>query len=93
MADPTPLDAIAYIHINLFGDEQMSVSGNIGDVKLALQMLDHARDAVKGQITLRTKEGLFIPSRDVDITPHPAFPLTQYADVAPALRPVLDLPK
>lgn len=93
MATPTPLDAVAYLHINLFGNEEMSVSGNIGDVKLALQMLDHARDAIKGQLTLRTKDGLFLPNRDVDVTPHPAFPLTQYADVPPELRPVLDIPK
>jgi hypothetical protein len=87
MATPTPLDAIANISITLYGTGEMSVAGNIGDVKLALQMLDHARDAVRNQLKQRTPDGLLLPPRNVDVSPHPGFPLTQYADVAPELRP------
>jgi hypothetical protein len=87
MSTPTPLDAIANISITLYGTGEMSVSGNIGDVRLALQMLDHARDAVTNQLRQRTPDGLLLPPRDVDVSPHPGFPLTQYADVAPELRP------
>ena len=87
MALPGQLDAIASISVTLYGGGEMSISGNIGDVRLALQMLDHAREAVNNQWKQRTVDGLLIPPRDVDVTPHPAFPLTQYADVPPDLRP------
>ena len=73
MAEPTPDDVIAYIAITLFGGGQMAVSGNIGDVKMALQMLDGARDAVKNQLKLRTSEGLMLPNRDVEVVPHRDF--------------------
>jgi hypothetical protein len=81
MAIPTPNKTVAYIAITLFDDGNMAVSGNIGDVRLALQMIDGARDAVKNQLNLRTKEGLLLPSRDVEVSPHPAFPLTPHGDV------------
>jgi hypothetical protein len=90
---PGPLDAVAYLHINLFGGGEMSVSGNIGDVRLALQMLDHARDAVLNQRKNRTEEGLLLPPRDVTVAPSQHFPLQTYGDVAPELRPVIDMPK
>lgn len=89
MPEPTEGDRIAYIAISLYGNGAMSISGNIGDVKLALQMLDHARDAVKNQLNLRTPEGLMLPNRDVQITPHPAFPLVPHGDVPPELHPKL----
>lgn len=87
MATPTPLDAVANISVTLYGNGEMSISGNIGDVKLALQMLDHARDAVNNQWRQRAPDGLLLPPRDVEVSPHPGFPLTQYADVPPELRP------
>jgi hypothetical protein len=86
MAVPGPLDAVANISVTLYGDGQMQISGNIGDVRLALQMLEHARDAVNNQWKQRDSEGLIIPGRDVEVTPHEAFPLTANGDVAPDLR-------
>ena len=71
----------------------MSVSGNIGDVALALQMLDHARDAVMNQRANRTPDGLLLPASHVDVEAHPGFPLVAHGDVLPALRPVLDMPR
>lgn len=89
MAIPTPNDTVAYIAITLFADGNMAVSGNIGDVKLALQMIDGARDAVKNQLKRRTAGGLMLPDRDVDVTPHPAFPLTPHGDVPSEFHPKL----
>lgn len=86
MKIPTSLDAIANISITLYGNGELQVSGNIGDVKLALSMIDQARDAVNNQWKIRDKDGLLLPPRDVNIPVHPAFPLTQNADVAPELR-------
>ena len=84
MPDPSPLDRIAYIAISLYGDGAMSISGNIGDKKLALQMLDHARDTVARQ--LRPTAELLVPSADVEVRPDPRYPLVQASDVAPELR-------
>lgn len=83
---PTGMDAIAHIAITLYGNGEMAISGNIGDVKLALTMIDHARDAVNNQWQRRDSSGLMLPPSDVDVPVHPAFPLTQNADVAPELR-------
>ena len=82
---PDPNDRIAYIALSLFGDGAMSISGNIGDKKLALQMLDHARDTIAAQLR-RTSE-LRIPSSDVEVRPDPHYPaLVASGDVPPALR-------
>lgn len=86
MAIPTGMDAIARIAIVLYGNGAMGVSGNIGDVELALNMLDHAKDAVRNQLKRRDEKGLLIPPRDVVVPVNPAFPLSQNADVAPELR-------
>ena len=88
MAEPGPLDGIAYLTIRLYGGGEMSISGNIHDKQLALGMLDHARDTIKNRQLTRTETELLTPSRDIVITPQAAFPLTQYADVAPNLRPI-----
>lgn len=87
MADPTPLDRIAYIAISLYGGGAMSISGNIGDKQLALQMLDHARDTIKAQLERHPHSGLLVPPSDVEVTPDPTYPaLVQAADVPPDLR-------
>ena len=86
MATPTGMDAIANISVTLYGGGEMSISGNKGDVKLALTMLDHARDAVNNQWQRRDRDGLILPPSNVDVPVHPGFPLTQNADVAPELR-------
>lgn len=86
MATPGPLDAIANISVTLYGTGEMSISGNIGDVKLALDMLAHATDAVMRQWKRRDRDGLIISPHDVEVEPHPAFPLTANGDVAPNLR-------
>ena len=83
---PGPLDAVANISVTLFGNGQMSISGNIGDVKLALTMLDHARSAVNNQWKTRDQNGLLLPSSHVDVPVHPAFPLVEMGDVSPELR-------
>lgn len=89
MAEATPGDVVAYIAITLYGGGQMAISGNIGDVKLALQMIDHARDAVNNQLKLRTAEGLYLPNRDVEVVANPNFPLVAHGDVPPELHPKL----
>lgn len=85
--EPTDLDGVAYILIRLYGSGAMSISGNIGDKPLALKMIDHARDTVKNRQS-PASDALLIPNSDVQVVPHANFPLQQYADVNPELRPV-----
>ena len=85
--EPTTDDRIAYIALSLYGNGAMSISGNIGDKRLALQMLDHARDTILGQLERTPHSGLLLPPRDVDIAPDPHYPaLIEAGDVSPALR-------
>ena len=87
MSDPTVDDRIAYIAISLYGTGAMSISGNIGDKRLALQMLDHARDTILGQLERMPHSGLLVPPRDVSVAPDPHYPaLIEAGDVAPELR-------
>lgn len=79
--EPTPLDAIAHIAVVLYGDGQMQISGHIGDVRLAQQMLDHARDAITAQWRNRSSTGgLLLPASDVEVEHHPEFPVTMAGD-------------
>ena len=75
---PGPLDEVACITIRLYGDGQMGIEGNLGDVRLATQMIDHARDAVVAQWSQRSASGgLLIPDRDVEVQHHPEFPVME----------------
>jgi hypothetical protein len=87
MPDPTVDDRIAYIALSLYGTGAMSISGNIGDKRLALQMLDHARDTIRGQLERMPYSGLLVPPRDVEVKPDPLYPaLVEAGDVSPDLR-------
>lgn len=86
MSDPNPegLDCVAAITLKLHSNGAMSVSGNIGDAKLALQMLDAAKDAVRNQ--LKARDQIIIPSRDVVAVQDPAFPTKPMGDMRPEDR-------
>ena len=87
MASPTVDDRIAYIALSLYGDGAMSISGNIGDKRLALQMLDHARDTIANQQKANPYSGLLVPPRDIEVAPNPLFPaLVETGDLPPGLR-------
>ena len=78
------LDCVASLKIELMSNGAMSVSGNIGDAALALQMLDAAKDAVRHQT--RDREKLVIPNRDVVVAQNPAYPTLPLGDMAPEDR-------
>lgn len=81
---PDDLDCVAFISIKLHANGGCSISGNIGDVKLALQMIDAARDAVKNQIKQRSE--IVIPNRDVVAKQDPAYPTLPRGDMLPEDR-------
>jgi hypothetical protein len=94
MAIPGPGDEVARLTIVLYGDGQMGISGNMGDVNLATRMVESALDAVKSQSKNRAADGtllgdhqpmvkpqILIPGRDVGtIDHHPAFPVVPVGD-------------
>jgi hypothetical protein len=82
MPKPNPGDLIAYIQISYYASGEMSVSGNIGDKRLALQLLDHAKDAVNNQ--LRPEDQLVIPNKDVVIAQHENYPTLPAGDLCRA---------
>lgn len=59
----------------------ISVGGTILDRRMALQILDHARDAITRQIP---ESGIVIPNRDVEVVPNAA--LRELGDLAPDQR-------
>ncbi len=86
MADPKidPLDVVAQIGIKLHANGAMSISGNIGDAQLAIQMIDAARDAVKNQ--LKRRDEIIVPNRDVVVKQHPDYPTLPLGDMKPEDR-------
>jgi hypothetical protein len=77
---PTALDAVARITVTLYGDGSLSAEGNVGDVRLARQMLDHARDAITAQVRSPTG-GLILPASDVEVQHHHEFPVQMAGDL------------
>ena len=73
------LDCVAFISIRLHSNGSCAISGNIGDTKLALQMIDAARDAVKHQHARRNE--IIIPNRDVEADQDHAFPTIPRGDM------------
>lgn len=74
-------DVVAQIVINLHANGAMSVSGNIGDVNLAVGMVDHARDAIKGKFS--PKKEIIIPNYDVTVKQSPLLKTREMGDMKP----------
>ena len=84
MPGPDDLDCVAFVSIRLHSNGGVSISGNIGDTKLALQMIDAARDAVNNQRVRRHE--IIIPNRDVEAKQDPGFPTLPRGDMRPEDR-------
>ena len=80
-----PLDVVAAISVKFHASGALSVSGNIGDLAFALQMLDHAKDAIRSQHRKR-ESGLIVPGRDVDLSNAPTHPVRPLGDMKPSDR-------
>lgn len=79
---PQDPDAVAYITVRLHATGALSVQGHIADKRMALQLLDHARDALTRQVLDGGR--VCVPGRDVDVTP--SIPLREFGDMPPNQR-------
>ena len=79
---PQPLDVVAWVTVRLHSDGTLSTQGTIGDKRLALHLLDQAKDAIKANVPDPGK--LIIPNRDVDVSP--ALPVRELGMMAPHER-------
>ena len=79
---PPADDCIAFVTVRLHAPGTISISGHVADRRLCLQLLDHARDAIKRQIP--DDHALVLPNRDVSVTPR--LTLREFGDLAPGDR-------
>lgn len=82
LVPPQDTDTIAYITVRLHATGALSVQGHIADKRMALQLLDHARDAITGQVL--DGNSAIVPARDVAV--EPTIPLVEYGDMAACQR-------
>jgi hypothetical protein len=84
MAEPTPMDEVAFLTITKYGADQLGVDGNVGDTGLAVWMLEQALESAKSRhaaYLFQMQRQLIIPSHDLDpIDHHPAFPVEPLGD-------------
>lgn len=76
---PPQDDTVAYITVRMHAPGTISVAGHVADKRFALQLLDHAKDAIARQFP-QTPAGLVIPNRDVDM-PEAVVPLKEFGDI------------
>jgi hypothetical protein len=70
---------VAWITIRMHANGEMTIAGTIADRKMALAMLDNARDAIKSQI--KDRHEIVTPNRDVVVP------------LMPGLKEVADIPR
>lgn len=72
-----PGRVVARIVVDLMDDGGLSISGNVGDMRLAKNMLESAVASIDGRAKITpSPSGLVVPSRDAPVTPDEArFPL------------------
>lgn len=63
---PKPLEAVAWVRVALHANGAVSVEGTIGDKRLALQLIDVARETVSAH---GKEELIVIPNREIDVEP------------------------
>lgn len=84
---PRAPSVVASIRIDLHDTGAMSIQGNIGDVRLALQMLDAARESVAARMGRPSLiepwgAGLDVPAVGVGAAPSPLYPVEPLGDGA-----------
>ena len=68
LVPPQPLDVVSWVTVRLHANGTVSTQGTIADKKLALKLLDTAKEAVERQVPDPEKP-IIIPNREVDVSP------------------------
>lgn len=71
---PQPLDVVSWVTVRLHANGTVSTQGTIADKKLALTLLETARQAIERQVP-DPEKAIIIPNREVDV--RPALPLKE----------------
>ena len=76
---------VAYLRLTLYDDGSMSTEGHIGDRRLALKMLDSAREGLarnvgKPSILEPWGRGIEVPAIDVGASHSPLYPVLPVGD-------------
>lgn len=71
MLPSAPLSSVVEISIRYHDNGALSVGGNIKDKKFALQLLEHAKDAILREVAEPNE--IVIPNKDVSVTPDRRF--------------------
>lgn len=79
---PQPEDVVQWITIRLHADGMLSTCGTIADKRMALHLLDHARDSIKRSVP--EYKALIIPGSEVEIAP--VLPVKELGTIPPNLR-------
>lgn len=79
---PQPLDVLQWVTVRLHANGTLSTSGTIADKKMALHLLDQARDAIKRQVP--DYQAIVIPGSEVEIAP--VLPVKDMGYLSPAQR-------
>jgi hypothetical protein len=81
---PQDADTVAYVTVRMMSTGALRIDGHILDKRMALQLLDHAREVIASRPD--PAQQVVVPSRDVDVTPSEAIPLKPYGDMLPHER-------
>lgn len=86
MSSLSPSDVVAYLRMKVLKDGSLSLEGNIGDVHLALGMVDAAADELKRRMN-QAQEGIIILGRDDVGAPinEKVYPVQERGDALPRI--------
>lgn len=82
MIPQQPDDVVQWVTIRLHANGMLSTSGTIADKRMALHLLDHARDAIKARVP--EYKSIVIPGSEVEIAP--ALPVREMGMIPAAQR-------
>lgn len=72
-----PLDVVQWVSVRLHADGSVSTTGTIGDKKMAMHLLDIARDAIKKQVA--DNKAIVVPNFEVEVMP--SLPVKNLGDI------------
>lgn len=81
---PQDPDTVAYITVRMMSSGALRIDGHILDKRMALQLIDHAREVIASRPD--PAQPVMVPSRDIDVRPSDYIPLTAYGDMLPHER-------